>query len=126
MSREMPPDEITEKHLKRLRIRGAPATIPDAKGLVGAYDAEETWRQTCRALVTPLERGFTGAQLRDAYVKLRDAAASQKASVVEGPMFALKGDPSVDPPHKWEFEAVQPIRGAAGKAEDGIAVARIQ
>lgn len=119
-------DEITEKHLKRLRIRGAPSTIPGVHGLVGDYDAEETWRQTCRALVTPLERGFTAAQLRDAYARLTEAAGRQKASLFEEPMFALKGDPAVDPPHKWEYEAVLPIRGAAGKPEEGIAVARIQ
>ncbi len=121
----MPPDEITQKHLQRLRIRGAPATIPGTHGLVGAYDAEETWRQTCRALVVPLERGFTGAALRDAYTKLNEAAARNKATLFEEPMFALRGDPNEDPPHKWEYEAVLPFRGS-GKAEEGISVARIQ
>ena len=39
-----PPDEIRLKHLKRLRIRGAPSTIPGSTGFVGSYDAEvETW-----------------------------------------------------------------------------------
>jgi DNA gyrase inhibitor GyrI len=119
-------DAITEKHLKRLRIRGAPSTIPGVQGLVGDYDAEETWRQTCRALVTPLDRGFTPAMLRDAYARLADAAARQKATTFDGPMFGLKGDPAIDPPHKWEYEAVLPIRGAAGKPEEGITTARIQ
>jgi DNA gyrase inhibitor GyrI len=119
------PDEITQKHLQRLRIRGAPATIPGSHGLVGAYDGEETWRQTCRALVLPLDRGFTGAQLREAFAKLAEVASRQKATLFEEPMFALKGDPNQDPPHKWEYEAVLPFRGA-GKTDDGVSVARIQ
>jgi DNA gyrase inhibitor GyrI len=119
-------DAITEKHLKRLRIRGAPSAIPGAHGMVGDYDGAETWRQTCRALVTPLERGFSPAALKDAYAKLADAAAREKANAFDQPMFALKGDPAVDPPHKWEYEAVLPIRGANGKTEDGVTTARIQ
>jgi hypothetical protein len=33
---------------------------------------------------------------------------------------------AADLPRKWEYEAVLPIRGAADKAEEGIAIARIQ
>lgn len=121
----MAADEITQRHLQRLRIRGAPSTIPGTVGFVGSYEAEETWRQTARALVTPLDRHFTAVTLREAYDKLRAAAERQGLAVVEDPLFALKGDPSEDPPHKWEYEAILPIRGA-GKAEDGVALARIQ
>jgi DNA gyrase inhibitor GyrI len=121
----MAADEITERHLKKLRIRGAPSTIPGTAGFVGSYEAEETWRQTARALVTPLDRHLTAASLREGYDKLRAAAERQGLTVVEDPLFALKGDPSEDPPHKWEYEAILPIRGA-GKAEDGVALARIQ
>jgi DNA gyrase inhibitor GyrI len=120
-----PPDEITLKHLRRLRIRGAPAAIPGAAGFVGSYEAEETWRQTSRALVVPIERGFGTRQLREAYARLSATADRQKATIIEEPLFALKGDPSQDPPHKWEYEAVLPIRGAA-KAEDDIKVARVE
>jgi DNA gyrase inhibitor GyrI len=121
----MPPDEITQRHLQKLRVRGAPSTIPGSAGFVGSYDAEETWRQTGRALVLPLERNFTAKALSDAYARLRETAAQQKLVVAEDPMFALKGDPSQDPPHKWEYEAVLPIRGA-GRTEGDVSIARIQ
>ncbi len=121
----MAADEITQKHLKRQRVRGAPSTIPGAAGLVSSYDAEETWRQTGRALVAPLERGFTLPALREVYAKLAEVAKQQELTVTEEPMFALKGDPSEDPPHKWEYEAVLPIRGAA-KPDGDVTVARIQ
>jgi hypothetical protein len=121
----MPLDEITQKHLNRLRVRGAPATIPGTAGSVGTYEAEETWRQTGRALILPLEQTFHAVALREAYQRLTEEAERQKLSVVDEPMFALKGDPNEDPPHKWEYEAVLPIRGA-GKAVEAITVARIQ
>lgn len=121
----MPSDEITQKHLQKLRIRGAPSTIPGTTGFVGTYDAEEIWRHTGRALVMPLDRGFSAATLREAFGRLAEVAAGQKLVAVEDPMFALKGDPSQDPPHTWQYEAVLPIRGAA-KAEGDVTVARIQ
>lgn len=121
----MPPDEITQRHLQKLRIRGAPSTIPGTVGFVGTYEGEETWRQTCRALVTPLERNVTAKALKEAFTRLREAAERQGLAVAEDPLFALKGDPNEDPPHKWEYEAVLPIRGGA-KAEEGITIARVQ
>jgi len=120
----MPLDEITQKHLNRLRVRGAPSTIPGTVGFVGTYEAEETWRQTGRALVTPLEQSFTAVTLKEAFQRLADEAERQKATAVDEPLFALKGDPNEDPPHKWEYEAILPIRGAAsrlGSAEAGAA-----
>jgi hypothetical protein len=121
----MAADEITKKHLQRQRVRGAPSTIPGAAGLVGSYDAEETWRQTGRALVLPIDRAFTLQSLREAYAKLTEVAERQKLAIAEEPLFALKGDPNNDPPHRWEYEAVLPIRGAA-KPEGDVTVARIQ
>ncbi len=121
----MAADEITQRHLQRLRIRGAPATIPGSIGFVGNYDAEETWRQTGRALVTPLARPISARALWEASVMLKAMAEQQKLQVVEDPLFVLKGDPDQDPPHKWEYEAVLPIRGA-GKAEGDVSVMRIQ
>jgi DNA gyrase inhibitor GyrI len=121
----MLPDEITQRHLQRLRIRGAPSTIPGTVGFVGSYDAEEIWRQTGRALVTPLERGFSVGALRDAIARLTESARAQRLTVVEEPMFALRGDPNEDPPHKWQYEAVLPVRGAA-KADGDIAVQRVE
>jgi DNA gyrase inhibitor GyrI len=121
----MAEDDITQRHLNRLRIRGAPSTIPGTVGFVGSYEAEETWRQTARALVTPLDRPLTGASLKKAFDLLAATAAEQKLQVVEDPLFALKGDPTEDPPHKWEYEALLPIRGGAKPAE-GVTVARIE
>jgi DNA gyrase inhibitor GyrI len=118
-------DEITERHLKRLRVRGAPATIPGAAGFVGSYDVEEVWRQTGRALVLPLPRVLTTEALRDAFARLGTMATQQKATVLEEPLFALKGDPNEDPPHKWEYEAVLPVRGNA-KADGEVTLARVQ
>jgi hypothetical protein len=121
----MPADEITQRHLQRLRIRGAPSAIPGTVGFVGTYEAEETWRQTARALVVPLDKHLTAVKLEDAFDHLAAVASAQKLAVVEDPLFALKGDPNEDPPHKWEYEAVLPIRGA-GKGEGDVTVSRVQ
>ena len=121
----MPLDLITQKHLNRLRVRGAPTAIPGSVGFVGTYEAEETWRQTGRALVTPLDRGFGVAALKEAYARLAEGAERHKLTTADEPLFALKGDPNDDPPHKWEYEAVLPIRGAA-KLEEGTTLTRIQ
>ena len=121
----MPADEITQRHLNRLRIRGAPSTIPGMGASVGLYEAEETWRQTARALVTPLDKHVTVAGLEEAFTRLSNLAAAQKLTVIEDPLFALKGDPTEDPPHKWEYEALLPVRGNA-KAEENVAISRVQ
>lgn len=122
----MPLDQITQKHLNRLRVRGAPSAIPGSVGFVGTYEAEETWRQTGRALVTPLDRGFGVVALKEAYARLTEGAERHKLAVADEPLFALKGDPNEDPPHKWEYEAVLPIRGSAAKLEEGTTLTRVQ
>ncbi|MFO0760390.1 MAG: hypothetical protein U0359_28165 [Byssovorax sp.] len=122
-------DPITQKHLNRLRIRGAPATIPGSAGFVGSYDAEETWRQTGRALSMPIARPLTAASLKAAFTKLREIAEQHSIKIGDEPLFALKGDPNEDPPHKWEYEALLPIRGAAklpADSGDGAAITRIE
>src|SRR6185312_10600743 len=83
------------------------------------------WRQTARALVTPLEKHVTAAGLEEAFTRLSSSAAAQKLTIVEDPLFALKGDPTEDPPHKWEFEALLPIRGAA-KPEENVTISRVE
>src|SRR5689334_21850016 len=120
----MASDEITDRHLKRLRIRGAPATIPGSVGFVGTYEGEETWRQTARALVVPLDKQITAEKLKSAFDRLTEVAERNKLTA-EAPLFALKGDPNEDPPHRWEYEAVLPIRGAAA-TEEGVSITRIQ
>src|SRR4051812_44519140 len=106
-------DEITQRHLDRLRIRGAPSTIPGTHGFIGSYDAEEIWRQTGRALTMALPKTPHAGDLRTAFAGLESVATAKKLTGVEEPLFALKGDPAEDPPHKWEWEAVLPVRGDA-------------
>ena len=73
----------------------------------------------------PLDKHFTVPALRSAFERLHAAAEAQKLAVAEEPLFALKGDPNEDPPHKWEYEAILPIRGAA-KGDDELKVIRVQ
>ncbi|XXX75107.1 hypothetical protein WMF30_46375 [Sorangium sp. So ce134] len=120
----MSSDETNPKHLGRPRGRGAAATAPGATATAGGYDVEETWRQTRRALVVPLERALALPALRAAFARLTAAAERQKLTIVEEPLFGLKGDPEKDPPARWGYEAVLPIRGAP-RPEGGVAVARI-
>lgn len=73
----------------------------------------------------PLDRSFTAKTLRETFARLREAALAQNLTITEEPLFALKGDPDADPPHKWEYEALLPIRGNA-KADGDIQVTRVQ
>ncbi len=104
-------DEITQKHLNRARVRGAPSIIPGTSGLVDSYRYEEVQRQALRALVTPLDRDFAIAELRASQTKLAQLAAKQQLQVLEPPMFALKADPMEQVPHEWEWELYLPVRG---------------
>ncbi|XXY53899.1 hypothetical protein WME91_22440 [Sorangium sp. So ce269] len=115
----MSSDEITPKHQRRVRARGAPSTA------TGGYDVEETWRQTVRGLVVPLERALTLAALRAACARLTEVAARQQLTIVEEPLFGLKGDPGEDPPDRWDYEAVLPVRGAA-RPDGDVTVARVE
>lgn len=121
----MSSDEITPKHLGRPRGRGAPATATGAAATTGGYDIEETWRQTGRALVVPLERALTLPALRAAFARLTEVAERQGLTIVEEPLFGLRGDPGKDPPQRWDYEAVLPVRGAA-RPEGDVKVARIE
>ncbi|WP_437598151.1 hypothetical protein [Sorangium sp. So ce590] len=121
----MSSDEITLKHLRRPRGRGAPAAATGATATTGAYDVEETWRQTGRALVVPLERALSLPALRAAFTRLTVAAERQKLTIVEEPLFGLRGDPEKDPLQRWDYEAVLPIRGAA-RPEGAVKVARVE
>jgi DNA gyrase inhibitor GyrI len=59
--------------------------------------------------------------------KVFASTSSARTKVIENyrPALALKGDPNEDPPHKWEYEAVLPIRGTA-KLDDGTTLTRVQ
>ncbi|AGP40633.1 hypothetical protein BE04_44945 [Sorangium cellulosum] len=120
----MSSDEPPPKHLGRPRGRGAPTATAAAAATTGGYDVEETWRQTARALVVPLERALTLPALRAAFARLTAVAARQKLTIAEGPLFGLRGDPENDPPARWGYEAVLPIRGAA-RREGDVTVMRI-
>lgn len=119
-------DDITLKHLQKARVRGAPATIPGAAGLIGSYPYEEIVRRTVRALSLELPRDFTNQAMRDAHAKLAQAAAVQQLRVLESPLLSLHGDPTEDLPHEWQWFALLPVRGRAQADEDaGITVVRI-
>ncbi|WP_438005632.1 hypothetical protein WME89_44210 [Sorangium sp. So ce321] len=115
----MSSDEITPKHLRRLRARGAPATA------TGGHDVEETWRQTVRGLVVPVGCALTLAALRAACARLTEVAERQQLALVEEPLFGLRGDPGEAPPDRWDYEAVLPVRGAA-RPEGDVTVARVE
>lgn len=120
-------EEITQKHLERTRVRGAPSTIPGASGLVRAYPYDEQTRQTVRALTLTLDNDFSIAQLQSAQATLAQYAAKQGLRVLEQPMFALSNDPMEDIPSEWEWTLLQPVRGPAKKDEEaGLSVGRIQ
>ena len=124
-------DEITQKHLDRLRVRGAPAAIVGATGMVGTYDFSEKTRQTVRALSMDLGESFHDGEfnvtpLREGSAKLAQLAATQNLRVLEQPVFALNGDPVADPPHEWTWELLLPVRGPAKHDEEaGVSVSRI-
>ena len=119
-------DDITQKHLQKARVRGAPTTIPGAAGLVGSYPYEEIVRHTVRALALDLPYGFTARTVREAQAKLAQVAAVQQLQVLEPPLLALHGDPSEDPAYEWQWHALLPVRGRAQADEaQGITVTRV-
>jgi DNA gyrase inhibitor GyrI len=119
-------DEITEKHLKRSRIRGAPSTIPGSTGMVPTYDLREVQRAMVRALCLELDQNFTVAELRQGQSKLAQTAAIQELTVLEPALIALYADPMENVPHEWRWELLLPVRGRARADEAaGIKLARI-
>jgi len=120
-------DDITQQHLDRARVRGAPSTIPGSAGMVGTYDYEEIQLNARRALSLELHRDFTMAELRDAQDKLAQHAAKHKLRVLEQALIVLHADPVEDPPHDWTWTVVLPVSGRAQADEEtGITVTRIQ
>ncbi|MCA9625107.1 MAG: hypothetical protein KC731_39050 [Myxococcales bacterium] len=119
-------DEITQKHLQRARVRGAPSTIPGSAGLVQAYDYDELVRPVSRTLSKALDADFTMAELRATRDKLAQHAAKQKLKVLEQALIVLHGDPVEDPPHEWKWVVELPVSGrATGDEEAGISVSRL-
>ncbi len=119
-------DEITQKHLSRARVRGAPSSIPGASGLVGSYGFEETQRQAVRALAIKLSRDFSIAEVREGAAKLAQLAAVSGLTVLEGALIALDGDPTEVVPHEWSWKLLLAVRGPA-KADEaaGVTVDRL-
>ncbi len=119
-------DDITQKHLQNARVRGAPATIPGAAGMVGSYPCEEITRNAMRALALELPLDFKPETVGEAQAKLSQTAAVQQLRVLEAPLLALYADPMEDVPYEWTWRMLLPVRGRAKADEDaGISVERI-
>jgi len=118
-------DDITQRHLSRQRVRGAPATVPGTSGFVHDYDAAELMRHTQRSLVLPIEGEVTLPKLREGFQKLEIVAAAQKLKVTGDPLYVVKADPMVVVPNKREHEVCLPVRGEA-REEDGVKPSRLE
>jgi DNA gyrase inhibitor GyrI len=114
-------DEITQKHLDRARVRGAPTAIPGSAGMVGSYDVEEIRRNTMRALALELDPDLQAETLRAAQQKLAQLAAGQGLKVLEPPLLALLSDPMADAPHEWKWQLLLPVSGRA-QADEAAAI----
>jgi DNA gyrase inhibitor GyrI len=120
-------DEITQKHLDRARVRGAPTAIPGSAGMVGSYDFEEIRRNTMRALALELSPELDAETLKTAQQKLAQIAASQGLKVVEPPLLALLSDPMQETPSEWSWQMLLPVSGRAQPDEGaGVSVSRVQ
>ena len=113
----MATDDITQRHLSRQRVRGAPSTVPGSAGFVPDYTAQEIRRQTQRSLVCPLEGPLRIESLRTAFAKLESAARAQNLKVTGEPLYVVKADPMIVVPGEREHEACLPVQGEA--REDG-------
>src|SRR4051794_22370296 len=105
----MATDDITLRHLSRLRVRGAPSTKPGTAGFVPEYTATELFRQTQRSLALKLDGAVTIDALRVAFERLAAAAIGQNLKITGEPLYAVIGDPTVVAPNKREHEACLPV-----------------
>jgi DNA gyrase inhibitor GyrI len=121
----MAPDDITQRHLSKQRVRGAPSTKPGTSGFVRDYDASELLRQTQRSLVCPLAGEIDLAKVREAFAKLQAAASAQKLKVTGDPFYVVKADPMTIVPHEREHEVCLPVRGEA-KDDGEVKSARLE
>jgi len=119
-------DDITLRHLSRLRIRGAPATVPGTSGFVPDYPARELMRQTQRSLVSPLAGEITLASLRAAFAKLTEAAHAQKLKITGDPLYVVKADPMLVAPNQREHEVCLPVRGEAKEEAGEVKPSRLE
>jgi DNA gyrase inhibitor GyrI len=117
-------DEITAKHLAKLRIRGAPATVPGGGPMVGEYPPQQVMRSAVRVLAKPLEQPLTFEALKTALGELREAQKRQGLGVAGNAILAVLDDPMEIVPHKRKLELMLPIRGPS-KEEGDIKPARI-
>ena len=117
-------DDITAKHLARLRIRGAPTTVPGVEGMVGEYPCTQVMRSAVRVLSKPLDQPLTFEALKVAVAALRSAQQRQGLGVAGPPTLAVCDDPMQVVPHKRRLEMMLPIRGPSHEEGD-IKPARI-
>ncbi len=118
-------DASSYKARKLMQTRVAPATVPAG---LEAQEAELghvqlVHRAAVRALCLALEPGFSLGALDQARQKLAQMAAAQGLRVLEQPLFTLDADPLGDPPERWSWRLLLPIRGKA-EADDEVTVAR--
>ena len=117
-------DDITAKHLAKLRIRGAPAMVPGVAPMVGEYPCQQVMRSAVRALSRPLEQPLTFDKLKAAFAELRAAQQREGLSAAGAPIFSVLDDPMQVVPHKRKIEALLPIRGPS-REEGEVKPARI-
>ncbi|GAC1355050.1 MAG: hypothetical protein NVSMB47_08480 [Polyangiales bacterium] len=117
-------DDITAKHLAKLRIRGAPAMVPGSAAMVGEYPCQQVMRSAVRVLTKPLEQPLTFEKLRAGVSELREAQKRQGLGVAGAPILAVLDDPMETVPHKRKLEVMLPIRGPA-KEEGDVKPGRI-
>ena len=117
-------DDITAKHLAKLRIRGAPAMVPGVASMVGEYPCQQVMRSAVRVLAKNLEQPLTFEKLKAAVSELREAQKRQGLGVAGSPILAVLDDPMEVIPHKRKLEVLLPIRGPS-KEEGDVKPGRI-
>ncbi|GAC1351602.1 MAG: hypothetical protein NVS3B20_09260 [Polyangiales bacterium] len=118
-------DDITQKHLDRLRIRGAPATVPGITAMVGEYACQQVMRSAVRVLSQTIDQPLTFDKVKLAVAALREAQKRQGLTVAGNPILAVLDDPMQVVPNRRRLEAMLPIRGPS-KEEEHIKLGRVE
>ncbi len=117
-------DDITEKHLAKARIRGAPATVPGVTGMVGEYPCQQVMRSAVRVLAKSIDQPLTFEKVKAAVTELREAQKRQGLTVAGNPILVVADDPMKVVPNKRKHEVMLPIRGPS-REEGDVKPARV-